>query len=554
MDEKFNGKANVVTNEKKRVKMKRVVNEKIDEKMKENGDEKVSEKANVVTNEKKRVKMKENGDVKVSGKATVVTNEKKSVKAKRVVNEKKDEKMEGLKNGVNGLTEKGMMKRVLKMLGLIAAIIVVELLLDGCSGGSEYGLAMSVIAGVAGGKHVEGEPLTLQTSREGSPELLRNEIDERIVKIRPMATPIDQISRHAGTRKCGSMTVEYYSVDTKAVMTKLTQESTVIANWGKTEGALLKTADDGIFEPSETIMVPEVMAENKAGERATLVLYVVAKDSAGISVIAVNNETSRGSSVPVLPAGTVLVRMGRAAAELDVQTPQFEALPTKKSNNCQIFKAQVEQSTYHKIANKEVGWSFSDQEEAAISDMRRGMEKNFLFGSACTLTDPIKNSEIMLTGGIWHQAGKECEYTKGALDMNRLIEISRAAFTGNGGSSKKLLIGGTMLIEELNKLEHVKTVGATETLTRWGLDFTEIVTKFGKLYVLASEIFDQCGHPHDGMIIDPEYLTKYSHVPFRTERLDLRRSGQRNTEAIVITEASCLVLRYPEAHVRVIGV
>ena len=161
-------------------------------------------------------------------------------------------------------------------------------------------------------------------------------------------------------------------------------------------------------------------------------------------------------------------------------------MPTKKSNNCQIFKAQVEQSTYHKIANKEVGWSFSDQEEAAITDMRRGMEKNFLFGSCGTLTDPVKNTEIMLTGGIWHQAGKECQYTKGNLDMNRLIEISRQAFTGNGGSSKKLLIGGTLLIEELNKLEHVKTVGASETMTRWGLDFTEIVTKFGRLYVLAS--------------------------------------------------------------------
>ena len=451
-----------------------------------------------------------------------------------------------------------IMRRILKsdlmkVVAVAAFMWVMYMLLEGCCGGGEYGLAMGVVAGVAGGKHVGGEPLTLELSREASPDLLRNEIDERIVKIRPMATPIDQISRHAGSRRSGSMVVEYYSVDTKGVTTTLESDSTAITSWGKSQGALLKTANDSIFEPTETIMVPDVMATTKDGATETLVLYVVAKDTTGISVIAVNNTSSRGSSVPELKAGTVLVRMGRAAAELDVQTPQFEALPTKKSNNCQIFKAQVEQSTYHKIANKEVGWGFSDQEEAAITDMRRGMEKNFLFGSCCTLTDPVKNTEIMLTGGIWHQAGKECTYTKGALDMNRLIEISREAFTGNGGSSKKLLIGGTLLIEELNKLEHVKTVGAAETMTRWGLDFTEIVTKFGRLYVMASEIFDQCGHPHDGMIIDPEYLTKYCHVPFRTERLDLRSSGQRNTEAIVITEASCLVLRYPEAHVRIVA-
>ena len=55
------------------------------------------------------------------------------------------------------------------------------------------------------------------------------------------------------------------------------------------------------------------------------------------------------------------------------------------------------------------------------------------------------------------------------------------------------------------------------------------------------------------MVIDPEYMTKYVHLPFRTEKIDLRRSGTRNSSAVVITEASCVVLRYPRAHLRVIG-
>ncbi len=89
------------------------------------------------------------------------------------------------------------------------------------------------------------------------------------------------------------------------------------------------------------------------------------------------------------------------------------------------------------------------------------------------------------------------------------------------------------------------------TVTKWGLDFTEIHSKFGTLYVLLAEVFDQCGMPGNGMVIDPEYITKYCHVPFRTERLNLRQSGVRNVDAIVITEASCLVLRYPESHMRI---
>ena len=54
------------------------------------------------------------------------------------------------------------------------------------------------------------------------------------------------------------------------------------------------------------------------------------------------------------------------------------------------------------------------------------------------------------------------------------------------------------------------------------------------------------------MVIDPEYIQKYVHIPFSTEALDLKSSGLRNTDALVLTEASCLVLRYPKSHMRII--
>ena len=35
-------------------------------------------------------------------------------------------------------------------------------------------------------------------------------------------------------------------------------------------------------------------------------------------------------------------------------------------------------------------------------------------------------------------------------------------------------------------------------------------------------------------------------------RVEIIDTGQRNTDAIVLTEASCLVLRYPKAHMRIV--
>lgn len=419
----------------------------------------------------------------------------------------------------------------------------------------------TLIAGTAGGQHVVNGPLTTSHTKDGSPDLLRNEIDERIVKIRPMSTPIDQLSRYAGNRLSGSMIVDYYSVDTKPTETQLTEDYDEEASEGKSGEfhiGTIYTENDDLFEPSETILVPEVKGYDPEGKNysGTLVLYVLSKGNMdGVRVIAVNGKSISGDRnyIPSIPKGSKLIRMGRAASELDVQTAQFEALPTKMQNYCQIFKTQVEQSTFQKIANKEVGWNFTDQEEVAIIDMRLGMEKSFLFGSRARIYDSVKREDILLTGGIWDQAGKQFKYSKNAFDANVIIDMCRDAFTANAGSNRKILIGGTGLIERLNKLDYTKVITANDCVTKWGIDFTELRSKFGTLYVLHSEVFDQCGHYDDGFVIDPEYITKYSHVPFRAEKLDLRKSGVRNTDAIVVTEASCLVLRYPQAHMRVIA-
>ena len=67
-----------------------------------------------------------------------------------------------------------------------------------------------IVNGTDGGRHIAGAPLTTTLSDAATPELLRRAIDERIATIRPMSTPIDQITRSADSRRCKSMQVEYY--------------------------------------------------------------------------------------------------------------------------------------------------------------------------------------------------------------------------------------------------------------------------------------------------------------------------------------------------------
>ncbi|MDE6116653.1 MAG: DUF5309 domain-containing protein [Duncaniella sp.] len=402
------------------------------------------------------------------------------------------------------------------------------------------------------GAHLSGAPLTTLDTETLSPGLLRSEVDERITKIRPTSTPIDQISRLAGARRAGSMKVDYYSVDTKAgssETSKAIMENTIPAS-----GTFELYVDNGaIFSKSETVLIPSSVHTSGQFKDRPLICYVkdVNGDRLVLRPVQIPPEAEE-ITIPRINKGALVVRMGRAAGELDVQTDQYTALPTKEFNYCQIFKAQIEESVYQRLSDKEVGWSFSDQEEVAIIDMRLGIEKSFLFGNRCRLSvSDSSNEEVFLTGGIWYQAGKDLNYDPSAFSTDDLISMMRQAFSGGTGSTRKVLVGGSGLIEALNKLEHTKCVTNMEHQVVWGVDFTKLVSNFGTFYVAHSEIFDLCGMPDHGLILDPEYITKYSHLPFSAERISFRKQGLRNTEGIVLTEASCLVLRYPQAHARI---
>ncbi|MDE6310518.1 MAG: DUF5309 domain-containing protein [Muribaculaceae bacterium] len=417
----------------------------------------------------------------------------------------------------------------------------------------------NLVEGAAGGKHVASQALTTTAANMAAPGLVMNGIDQRIVKVRPMSTPIDQLSRCAASRHTDGMCVEFASVDTRPTEVTLAKgvggDQTLDEEAGGGYSTQIEI-ESGLLDVTETLLA--MPADGEA-----TVLYVLSKVKPQTYRVMVTNPkesvtTGMGGgqtvhTMPMLAKGSKLIRMGRAAAELDVQTAQFSALPAKDYNNCQIFKMQVEQSTLMKIARKELGWSFSDQEEAAIIDMRLGMEKSFLFGRRTKLFDANKQQEVYLTGGIWAQAGTETSVNLDKLDQRALTKLCSDAFVGRTGSKRKILLAGTELMEALSNVEYSKTVQGGESLVKWGIEFREIRSNFGTLYVLHSEIFDQCGHATDGFILDPDYLTKYVHIPFNCEKLDLRKSGQRNSDAVVLTEASCLVLRYPATHLRVKG-
>ncbi len=407
-------------------------------------------------------------------------------------------------------------------------------------------------------------------------EYYNNDINDKITKIRPMATPVDQISRYASTKSAGSFIVEYWSVGTRPIKTTVKTETTAMTSGSS---MVLEVEDPDMFTLDDTIRVVDVKAiTNYQGvaydtikDKPTpdLELCVCGRDTNGQPIVYAINGTLIGKKpygIPALKKGQKLIRMAKSCGELDVQTGRFNNLPEPEIQYCQNFMIQVEQSTFDKIADKRVDWDFSDIEEDSIYDMRLAMEGTYLFGDmACIRHTTKNNSAQWFTKGIWWMAGKDIEVgheatdddiKKGYKDKDRvisdkdLVDISKDLFVGTGiGNKRKVLISGSDFLTSLSKLDSDK-FRLKDTVEVWNMKFKSWETDFGEILTIHSEFLDLQGMSDCAFALDPEFLVKRVHLSWTRNVLDLKKAGVRNTDAVVIQEVACLYLKYPKAHAR----
>ena len=468
------------------------------------------------------------------------------------------------------------MKTKLKTLGSVLLTLLLSLLAMVTGAGSGVMLADAAPLPDAGvsdsgnpAESPEGIATETQGRRDGDPNFYLDDVDKRITKIRPMATPVDQISRYAKNQGATSFKVKYYSVGTRPISC-LTNQALEAQNSGAS--VVLPVDDPKMFTLDDTIRVLGVKGTYKEGGTAydetkeivpELVLCVCGRDNSTQMpvVYAVNGNLNADNMpiwVPAIAKGTTLVRMGKACGELDVQTGRFNNLPTAEYQYCQNFMIQVEQSTFDKIANKEVNWTFSDIEEDGIYDMKLAQENTYLFGVKNVIAHPSKdNMDTYFTGGIWWMAGKDIEVGHwdeangtAVISDDDLVDITKDLFVGTGiGNKRKVLLCGSDMLTAFSKIKSEK-FRLKDTVEVWNLKFKSWDTDFGEELTLHHDLFNEHGMSDCGFALDPEYLSKKTYISWSRNVLDLKKAGIRRTDAVVIQEVACLYLRYAKAHAR----
>jgi hypothetical protein len=421
----------------------------------------------------------------------------------------------------------------------------------------------SVLAAGAGiswatftGAVVAGEPVTTGLAASGSPGLLKNSISQKVVQMKPAATPLDTIIRNIDKAvKATAWEHEYFAVDSRP-LTDTVHAAYTKAGDGNTS-TNLAVHNVGMWNPDDAVMVDGV----DGVDNMPLVGYIISKNVGNGTILfqPLNGTTGSGTTAgemiisATIPVDTLLTRLGPIKHELDAQTSPYAILPVKASNYNQIFMAQVEQSTFQAIHDKNVEWNFTDYEAQNIYDMRATMEYSFLFGVKAKTTNLSDNKERYSTGGITRYITKALEYGTGGtdrtIDNSTFVDWGKSIFTGNSGSDKRILFGANGLMANLSKVDTVqKQIEANKTEVVYGITFNTIETNFGTLLFKKHPLLDLCGWGDMGIVLDLNNIEKIVYKPMQTRTLDLKTSGVRNVDAVVIEETCGIITRYPDTH------
>jgi hypothetical protein len=359
--------------------------------------------------------------------------------------------------------------------------------------------------------------------------------------------------RYAGSIPTNNFEYEWYSIGTRDVADKVTGTGTFADNADpqQVEGVITIAGNINKFDVTDTILFPSV----NGGDGQSLVGYVVEKDVKNKQLTftvaeeqMVAGSTTGTKAVPTIASNTVLYSLGRAAGELDVKTPAISYIPKPSRGYCQIFMAQIAQSTYEKMMDKKFKFDISEIEEQALYEYRVRMEGSFLFGRKGKVYNPHTNEYVYMTGGITRQISKSHTINKAQGDAE-LIRVMKEIFTGNSGSKERILLAGAGFVEQMSTFNTVqKQLEAGNTEVVWGITWKKIESNFGSLLLVHHELLDQYGWSDKAIVLDPQYLKKWQISNFEKKEYDGKELAIMNGNFTVFREVCGVAVYNPDAH------
>ena len=376
------------------------------------------------------------------------------------------------------------------------------------------------------------------------------DLDKKIVLIRPQDTPIDTFTRSiANNVKSEAWEAGGWEIGTREVFDRLDN--------AYSSGTTIAVQNGDMWKPGDTFLVHTIDANgNDNGiklDSNNLPVQCIVKAVSGGN-LTVQRVGTLSASIPQIADESIIQRLSPAVSELEASVEGFALQPSDRKYYNQIHMCQVEESVIHALLKKKVAMDFSVYKEQTLWDFKRGMELCNLFGVG-GLSKNAKGELVHHSTGLWWQMNQQStiDFSNAMTDQD-WNSLGRAIFEGNNGADRRLLFAGNGLLEQIaNVASYSKQLEAKNTEMVLGLRVFKIETPFGELLIkpmgsLFEGYFSKCG-----MVIDPNFVKKYVMEPLTTTQLDLNKTGQRRVDnAVRIHETYSLFLENLPCHRRIV--
>jgi hypothetical protein len=383
------------------------------------------------------------------------------------------------------------------------------------------------------------------------PGYLDEDLDKKLVLIRPQDTPIDTFTRTiANNETSRSWEAGGWEIGTREVFDRL--------DAAYTSGATIAVQNPDMWKPGDTFLVHTITGANNEDngvllDSNNLPVAGIVKAVSG-SNLTVQRVGSLSAAFPAIDDESIIQRLSPAVSELEASVEGFAIQPSDRKYYNQTHMTQVEESVIHALLKKKVAMDFSVYKEQTLWDFKRGMELCNLFGVG-GLSKNAKGELVHHSTGLWWQMNQQStiDFSTAMTDQD-WNSLGRAIFEGNNGADRRLLFAGNGLLEQIANVDsYSKQLEAKNTEMVLGLRVFKIETPFGELLIkpmgsLFEGYFAKCG-----MVIDPNFVKKYIMEPLQTTQLDLNKTGQRRVDnAVRIHETYSLFLQNLPCHRRII--
>lgn len=425
----------------------------------------------------------------------------------------------------------------LSLLVVVAAVLTGYIDMSWLFGGT---LSLAVTAAT-----VVQEPVT---TTNNNPDLLKETISRNISKMHPDKYPFDTILRQMGVVvPVKSWKTSYFAVDTRPIEDTMAAEYDNSGTTDSPEWTAHTITPTSIFmwNKDDNILVQGVVGNDSK----ELMLHVVNITSTQLIIQAVNGIGDNLANLPVIANTTKLTRCGNSKEETASQTTPFSVLPQQDYNFNQIHMAQVEQSVYDKLHDKEANWDLNDMRSEAMWDMRGQMELTSLFGARRYLYDAVSKKYKYFSGGACRYITNNISKAKSGFDNSTFVDIGKTVFNDNNGSEQRIIFAGSGARATMAKAPTIqKQMEQRDVEVVWGVKFNRIETDFGSFLVKHHPLLNKAGWTDKAFILDMSNVEKHVFKGMATKTIDFDAQALRKTKGDIIDEAFCTVYKNLPTH------